>query len=210
MTAYWLLSPGTPMFFQGQEYGATTPFLYFADHEGDLAAAVQRGRAEFMRQFPSAASRDLAADLPDASSPETRRRCVLDDGERQSESPTWRLHRDLLRLRRSERALAGPEHFVDGTVLRTTAFALRFFAQDPRVHGASLDDRLLVVNLGARAMLRTLPHPLVAPPNEKGWSILWSSDEPAYGGAGTPALETRRGWRLPAHAAVLLAPNPTS
>src|SRR5690606_19481079 len=32
MTAYTMLAPGTPMLFQGQEFGASTPFLYFADH----------------------------------------------------------------------------------------------------------------------------------------------------------------------------------
>ncbi|MBV8077887.1 MAG: hypothetical protein JO284_15875 [Planctomycetaceae bacterium] len=32
MAALWLLAPGTPMPFQGQEFGATNPFPYFADH----------------------------------------------------------------------------------------------------------------------------------------------------------------------------------
>ena len=46
MTALWLLSPGTPMFFQGQEYGAETPFYYFADFDGDLAQSVQQRSRE--------------------------------------------------------------------------------------------------------------------------------------------------------------------
>src|SRR5262249_11012106 len=58
MTALWLLSPGTPLFFQGQEFAASSPFLYFADHAGALGDAVRRGRAGFMRQFRSVASRD--------------------------------------------------------------------------------------------------------------------------------------------------------
>jgi maltooligosyltrehalose trehalohydrolase len=36
MTAYWLLTPGTPMFFQGQEYGAESSFLYFSDRHEKL------------------------------------------------------------------------------------------------------------------------------------------------------------------------------
>src|SRR5262249_20240422 len=32
MTALFLLAPGTPMLFQGQEFAASSPFLYFADH----------------------------------------------------------------------------------------------------------------------------------------------------------------------------------
>ena len=55
MTAYLLLAPGTPMLFQGQEFSSSSPFLYFADHDAELAAAVKTGRAEFLRQFPSIA-----------------------------------------------------------------------------------------------------------------------------------------------------------
>src|ERR1051326_6697250 len=47
MTALFLLMPGTPMLFQGQEFAASSPFLYFADFESDLAAAVRKGRGEF-------------------------------------------------------------------------------------------------------------------------------------------------------------------
>ena len=40
LTALLLLHPGTPMLFQGQEYDASSPFFYFADHRPDLAAQV--------------------------------------------------------------------------------------------------------------------------------------------------------------------------
>jgi maltooligosyltrehalose trehalohydrolase len=56
MTAFLLLGPWTPMLFQGQEFNASTPFLFFADHDPELAEAVKRGRAEFMSQFPSLTS----------------------------------------------------------------------------------------------------------------------------------------------------------
>ncbi|MGH9467464.1 MAG: malto-oligosyltrehalose trehalohydrolase, partial [Terriglobales bacterium] len=40
-----LLSPGVPLLFQGEEWGAATPFFYFTDHaEPELAAAVRQGR----------------------------------------------------------------------------------------------------------------------------------------------------------------------
>ncbi|MBY0430339.1 MAG: malto-oligosyltrehalose trehalohydrolase, partial [Rhodospirillales bacterium] len=53
MTALLLLLPGTPMLFQGQEFSASAPFLYFADHKPDLGRLVASGRAEFLSQFPS-------------------------------------------------------------------------------------------------------------------------------------------------------------
>ena len=57
------------MFFQGQEFAASSPFMYFADHGGELGAAVRKGRAEFMSQFRSAATRNLV----DASAGSWRR-----------------------------------------------------------------------------------------------------------------------------------------
>src|SRR2546421_7476360 len=48
MTALLLLSPGTPMLFQGQEFASSAPFNYFADHNPDLAELVAKGRCEFL------------------------------------------------------------------------------------------------------------------------------------------------------------------
>src|SRR4029079_12426646 len=55
LTALLLLGPATPMLFQGQEYGASTPFLYFADHNEELAILVAQGRVDFLSQFPGIA-----------------------------------------------------------------------------------------------------------------------------------------------------------
>ncbi len=43
-TATLLLAPAVPMLFMGEEFGATTPFLYFCDFHGELADAVREGR----------------------------------------------------------------------------------------------------------------------------------------------------------------------
>ncbi len=50
-TAIMLLSPAVPMLFQGEEYGATSPFLYFADWDGDLKDAVTDGRLRDFGHF---------------------------------------------------------------------------------------------------------------------------------------------------------------
>src|SRR4029077_932195 len=108
MTALWLLTSGTPMFFQGQEFAASSPFLYFADHGGDLGAAVRSGRAKFMGQFRSAATRPLVEALPDPREWQTFARCKLDHAERARAQQTVDLHRDLLRLRREMAAVGRP------------------------------------------------------------------------------------------------------
>ncbi len=43
MTALTLLSPGTPMLFQGQEFASSQPFYFFADHKPELARLVYKG-----------------------------------------------------------------------------------------------------------------------------------------------------------------------
>jgi len=53
VTALLMLMPGTPMLFQGQEFGATTPFLYFCDHKSEISKKVREGRSKFLAQFPS-------------------------------------------------------------------------------------------------------------------------------------------------------------
>jgi maltooligosyltrehalose trehalohydrolase len=47
-----LCAPFLPMLFQGEEFGANTPFLYFTDHQDPaLAAAISKGRREEFASF---------------------------------------------------------------------------------------------------------------------------------------------------------------
>src|SRR5581483_6374906 len=86
LTALLLLAPQTPMLFQGQEYGASTPFLYFADHRPDLAALVKQGRAEFLEQFPSIAQSQSQFLLGAPQDRATFERCKLNHEERDRKS----------------------------------------------------------------------------------------------------------------------------
>jgi len=49
--------------------------------------------------------------------------------------------------------------------------------------------------------------PLLAPAQVMKWDILWTSDDPLYGGGGTPELESADGWHIPGQAAVALIPK---
>ena len=104
MTALLLLMPGTPMLFQGQEFGASTPFLYFADHNPDLARAVEKGRVEFMSQFQSVASREMQECISPPHDESTFARSRLNWDEWETHAESRRLHADLIALRRTERA----------------------------------------------------------------------------------------------------------
>jgi maltooligosyltrehalose trehalohydrolase len=201
MSALFILMPGTPMLFQGQEFGASAPFLFFADHRPELAEAVQKGRAEFLTQFPSLASPEMQRNLPLPHDPKTWERTILDWREYDTHVEYRRLYTDLLALRRSERAIAGPRGgTVDGAVLAPEAFVLHYFAGDPA------DERLLCVNLGPDLVAGCFAEPLVAPPDGFTWQLRWSSEDPDYGGAGMPPVVGDDGWRIHGHSAVVLQP----
>jgi maltooligosyltrehalose trehalohydrolase len=200
LTALLLLGPGTPMLFQGQEFASTAPFLFFAQHDDpQLKAAVARGRAEFLRQFPSVGAAESER-TDDPADPTTFSRCKLGPSRRPDE---WlALHRDLFQLRRDDPTIrAQGRHGIDGTVLGQRAFVLRFF-------GPSQDsDRLLVVNLGPDLKLPSAAEPLLAPTNGRAWRALWSSEAPRYGGEGVIPLDTDDGWKIRGESATLLAPS---
>ena len=187
LTALLLLGPNTPMLFQGQEFGASAPFLFFADHKPDLAAAVAKGRRESLEQFPSLKA--LHGDFAAPNDIATFERCKLDHDEREAHPEVVALHRDLLRLRME---MTGR---VRGAVISAEVLALRY------------EQRLIIVNLGAEIRMEIIPEPLLAPPLDRRWELRWSSDSPEYGGPGIIPIETKGTWIVPAHAAIVM--NPT-
>jgi maltooligosyltrehalose trehalohydrolase len=202
MTALMLLTPGTPLLFQGQEFAASAPFLYFARHEDELNAMVRKGRHAFLTQFPNLASADGGKLLAIPADEATFRLCKLDHAERERNAHVLRLHRDLLRLRREDAVFSTQDSTrMHGAVLGPEAFLLRFF-------GDTGDDRLLIANLGATLPLLPMAEPLLAPPAGCRWKLMWHSEDPRYHGNGMAEPDGEHSWRLPAHALAVLAPHP--
>ncbi|WP_131194428.1 malto-oligosyltrehalose trehalohydrolase [Lichenihabitans psoromatis] len=200
ITAFSILMPGTPMLFQGQEFWASAPFRYFADHHPDLAKLVRAGRHQYLAQFPSLATPASQAQLPDPESLKTFEICKLDWSEVERNAEILDMHRDLLRLRRDDRAFNSHHRpAADGAVLAPHAFLVRFLERDG-------DDRLMIVNLGRDLNRPGFSEPLVAPPRGKAWAVQWSSEDPAYGGTGTPDVETAKGWHIPGQCAIVMRP----
>jgi maltooligosyltrehalose trehalohydrolase len=205
------------MLFQGQEWNATKPFHYFADHHPELAKLVRAGRKEFMSQFPGCASEDAQDLIPDPASDDTYGSSKLYWEERAT--PQHRrvltLHQDLLTLRREDPTFRAQGSFgvaLEVAAINSSCGILRYF-----VDGASSDsdtqDRLLIVNLGAGLDIPSPAEPLLSPPHgpsRSRWRILWSSEDPRYGGCGCGELESAEtGWHIPGCAAALLKPIPT-
>jgi maltooligosyltrehalose trehalohydrolase len=198
VTGLLLLMPGTPLLFQGQEFAASRPFLYFADHAGAVAQFVKKGRKHFLAQFRNLAVPAMQDVIPDPLDAATFEQCKLDFSERHLHGEALALHRDLLRLRREDPVFRLQEcGGLDGAVLGPEAFVLRYF-------GGSEKDRLLLVNLGRDLDFTPAPEPLLALPGSGTWEVLWSSEDVQYGGSGTGQVEDNGRWHVPGQAAVAL------
>jgi maltooligosyltrehalose trehalohydrolase len=200
LTAYFLLMPGIPMLFQGQEFGASSPFFYFADYKPELARQVRQGRGKSLAQFPSLATPEMQGELADPGAAETFRRSILKLDERETHAAIYALHRDLLALRRDDPVFGHRPCRVEGAPLSEAAWALRYFADDNT-------DRLLIVNLGRDLALEPAPEPLLAPVEGQSWHVLWSSESPRYGGTATPAPVDDDVLRIPAETALIYVPS---
>ncbi|HEY4282452.1 MAG TPA: DUF3459 domain-containing protein, partial [Chthoniobacterales bacterium] len=197
MTALLLLGPWTPMLFQGEEFGSSSPFIYFTDvGDENLRDAIRKGRFAFLAQFPSIAHEETQRRLADPFDAEMVARCCLDFSERKKNQELYILHRDLIRLRHEDtRFREQIPGGVDGAVLTQTSFVLRYFGKDN-------NDRLLVVNLGRQQRLEPAPEPLLAPVLGFEWDRVWSSELPKYGGPGEVTVVSQDSWDLPAEATV--------
>ncbi|MEV4602397.1 malto-oligosyltrehalose trehalohydrolase [Amycolatopsis sp. NPDC049253] len=171
-------SPYTPMVFMGEEWGASTPWQFFASFpDPELAEAVRTGRRrEFGRHGWG------EADVPDPMDPATVARSRLDwsEPERPAHQEMLRTYRTLIRLRRERPELADPT--LDGFVVR-----------------AAPDDSWLVLHRGALRLVCNFGEtaatvPLVGTPGE----VLASWDTPEFDHAGESV-------RLPGASFVLVA-----
>ncbi len=201
LTSLWLLAPPTPMLFQGQEFAASAPFLYFADHTAELASLVDRGRAEFLAQFPSVAAAVERVQLAPAAASATFERCKLDLSERTKHQAWYDLHRDLLALRKADVAF-GQERSdrIEGAVLSEKAFVLRVFCD--------AGDRLVLVNFGPDLELSPCPEPLLAPPPDMRWQLILSSEDPKYGGQGFGLPNGEGQWQATAQSTTVFSAVP--
>ncbi len=102
--AIYLVSPHVPMLFMGEEWAASTPFLFFCDFEADLAPLVTEGRRAEFAKFPEFSDPETRDRIPDPVAEETFRASALRWNELDDpEHAAWLgLYRELLALRRRE------------------------------------------------------------------------------------------------------------
>ena len=191
--ALLLLVPGTPLLFMGDEFAASTPFLYFTDLRPQLVEDAKAGRSQEFRQFWQQSGPHTAR-VADAQVEETFRRSRLDWDERMrpQHDAVLRLFRELLRLRREDAVLRTQRR----DHLRASALADGALAVE-RWNGDG-ERRLLLVNFGAAARVGY---------GSDSWRALLSTAEARYAGPGVELdslrLSPSNAIELPAGCAVL-------
>lgn len=196
MTTVLLLAPQTPLLFQGQEFAASSPFYYFADHDAGISRSVWEGRKRFLSQFQSFQDPEIQKRFADPGDKNTFLNCKLSWEEKaQPENQAWyAFHRDLIALRKRDSVFTSPLK-VDGALLSPEVCLLRFFGEEG-------DDRLIVCNFGPDYPMSGIAEPLYAPPAQKKWRILFASENPLYGGIGSPEVKETK-WVLASHSALV-------
>lgn len=197
LTALLLLGPNIPLLFQGQEYGATTPFYYFSHHSADLNRKIFLGRQEFLSQFPRQDTEAASDNFVDPSLKETFLRCKLNFQERKEHGAIYQMHRDLIQLRKGDEIFKNiADMKMDGAILGEKTLLLRLF-------GPSGRDRLLLINFGPDFHYNPCPEPLLVAGRNLCWELLWSSEAIAYGGGGIPPLLVPY-WKILGYSATVL------
>jgi maltooligosyltrehalose trehalohydrolase len=188
-TATLLLAPPVPMLFQGEEFAARTPFLYFCDFQGELAKAVREGRRKEFASFER--FRDPAARerIPDPNAEETflASRIQWDDATRAVHADALEHHRLLLAIRQRNIVphIAGRSHAGTFEALGPAGVAVDWVLGD----GARLHLR---ANFGAVRLegvarpAGIVLHGENGPPGSPAWG--GPPGSPAWGGPpGSPA-----------------------
>ena len=104
-TALLLLAPQIPMLFMGEEWWASSPFLFFTGFPSpELAGAVREGRRKEFAHFTAFQDESIRARIPDPNAEETFRASIPDRTEMSGgvHAEALALHRSLLALRHVE------------------------------------------------------------------------------------------------------------
>jgi maltooligosyltrehalose trehalohydrolase len=127
VSALLLLLPQVPLLFMGQEWAASTPFLYFTDHEPDLGRLVTDGRRREFAGFAAFSDPLTQLQIPDPQDPSTftLSRLTWDERDAGAHPGIERLYRTLLDLRRNDPVFRDHGATVDAKAADERTIVLR-------------------------------------------------------------------------------------
>ncbi|MCL6501656.1 MAG: malto-oligosyltrehalose trehalohydrolase [Pirellulales bacterium] len=175
-SALLMCLPQTPLLFMGQEWAATSPFLFFTDHDEELGRQVTAGRRREFRHFSAFADPEAQRRIPDPQAEATFRASQLDWDEirREPHASIRRLYQTLLSLRRREPALRSAQLAVHQV---EAAGADSLVLRRP---GDGEGDWLIVVRLRGRGAVDLRGHAVAEPGTGRRWAICLTTEDAAF------------------------------
>ena len=175
-----LLVPETPLLFMGQEWGASTPFQFFTDHNDTLGPLVTTGRRKEFAGFVAFADAAAQSRIPDPQGADTFRRSGLDwaEADDADHGRLLALYRELLRLR----GMLQPGRLERGE-LDVSAVGGCLALRASRAGGESL---LVVVRLGRtdeKVATGTVTFPV---PTDARWRVRLTTEDEAFAAEPVP------------------------
>jgi maltooligosyltrehalose trehalohydrolase len=197
-----LFLPEPALLFMGQEFAATTPFLFFTDHNEQLGKLVTEGRRREFSGFRAFSDPLLLNSIPDPQDPWTFMSSKLKLDERDRNAGIYAVYRALLELRNTDSVLRSPR--------RDRTEAKELGAQMLSVRrSAESGERILIANFGSASNV-----PVAEITGDKGTGVvslelIFCSTDERYGGIGYRPESTdqdgRPAIRVPARSAVIYA-----
>jgi maltooligosyltrehalose trehalohydrolase len=176
-SALLLLSPYTPMLFMGQEWGCSSPFCYFTDHQPVLGRNVTEGRRKEFEQFSAFRDPESRRKIPDAQARDTFLRSKLQWSELMDPKHTalLRLYQDLIRFRRTK-LIERYRGFWAFEQVAPSTFALRYRST------TTSPEALLLVQFDSTQTIVTAETGILRARKRSGWQFAISTNQPIYGG----------------------------
>jgi maltooligosyltrehalose trehalohydrolase len=166
-SALLCLSPYPPLLFMGQEWAASTPFLFFTDHHGELGRLISAGRR---KEFASSGLWGDQVPDPQAASTFARSKLSWDEQRESPHAGVLALYQECLQQR--ARWLHGAA--TDRARWRVTSvgdvIVVRYFGANGE------PDRVLLAALRGAARVSLATNPLLQPPRPSQWRLVLDSN----------------------------------
>jgi maltooligosyltrehalose trehalohydrolase len=187
-SALLCLVPYTPLIFMGQEWGASTPFLYFTNHGEELGQRITEGRRRDLMKFGIFEKELALRDFPSPQARETFEQSKLrwDEAERKEHAHCLSLYREALRLRREHSAFRPPDR-AQTQVAKLACEVLAIRARNTD------EDWLILCDLRGGHRGGTRAEAFCALEGRRQWHCVLSSNSATFGGPNLPAFEPESG-----------------
>jgi maltooligosyltrehalose trehalohydrolase len=184
LCALFLLLPETPLLFMGQEWAASTPFLFFTDHNPQLGRRVVEGRRREFRKFKEFADPSKRTSIPNPQALKTFEASKLrwEEREREPHRSMTRLVKRLLQIRRSDPAFRAEWCSGQLPIEALDADTLAF-----RRVGGSGKLALIVARFGGQGDVNLEANPRAQLPDGYGWEVLLTTEDPEFAPDPAPA-----------------------